>query len=62
MKGKKYSFALMIVRAYRLGYRQAGKASDFDSDIRRFESSYPIQFSFSIFNAQKNLKSKLVVS
>jgi hypothetical protein len=27
-----------------LGYRQVGKAIDFDSIIRRFKSSYPIQF------------------
>ncbi len=27
-----------------LGYRQVGKASDFDSDIRRFKSCYPIHF------------------
>ncbi len=27
-----------------LGCRQAGKPSDFDSDIRRFESCHPIQF------------------
>jgi hypothetical protein len=27
-----------------LGYRQVGKASDFDSDIPRFESWYPIHF------------------
>jgi hypothetical protein len=30
----------------KLGCRQAGKPSDFDSDIRRFESCHPIQFSF----------------
>jgi len=28
-----------------MGYRQAGKPTDFDSVIRRFESYYPIQFS-----------------
>lgn len=27
-----------------LGYRQVGKAIDFDSIIRRFKSCYPIQF------------------
>ncbi|CAE80585.1 hypothetical protein predicted by Glimmer/Critica [Bdellovibrio bacteriovorus HD100] len=29
-----------------LGYRQVGKTTDFDSVIRRFESCYPIHFSF----------------
>lgn len=29
-----------------LGYRQVGKAIDFDSIIRRFKSSYPIQIFF----------------
>lgn len=27
-----------------MGYRQVGKALDFDSSIRRFESCYPIHF------------------
>lgn len=27
-----------------MGYRQVGKASDFDSDIPRFKSWYPIHF------------------
>ena len=34
----------MLPGQIELGYRQVGKATDFDSVIRRFESCYPIQF------------------
>ena len=40
--GDVHSCLLLYIKS--LGYRQVGKAVDFDSTIRRFKSSYPIQF------------------
>ena len=37
-----------------MGYRQVGKALDFDSSMRRFKSCYPIQFSCSVLSAKKS--------
>jgi nucleotidyltransferase substrate binding protein (TIGR01987 family) len=45
-----------------LGYRQVGKAIDFDSIIRRFKSSYPIQISFYKFNLEGNSVNDLHIS